>query len=159
MLFYHGYRYFLYVLIAVSVLSNRVVIAQPQDTPDPRAAQLITQLSIALSAADDKISTAQLLPILHKSLLNTSGDDLAREVKALSFKKARIAISKYAIPVQIARIEKTPAVSVGMGATLEQGTVYEYFLQPKDKATISAPVKIFFPADGSEPKVSHFGSL
>jgi hypothetical protein len=153
------YRLLLLCLVSIGFLRGSVLTAQAQDTPDPRAAKLLVQLAMALSSADEKTCIEQLLPILHKSLLASAGDDLAREVKALTLKKARTAISKYASPISIARIEKTPTPSVGMGATAEQGAVYEYFLRPKDNTAISAPVKIFFPANGGEPKISHFGSL
>lgn len=144
--------------LALSFLLSHLPLSA-QDTPDPRAAELIAKLCSALTNPDEALCTKELLPLLHRSLLSSGGDDLAREVKALTLKKARLSMNKYILPAQVSRIEKTPTTSVGMGTTAEQGTVFEYFLQPKEKNATPAPVKVFFPADGSAPKISHFGSL
>jgi hypothetical protein len=58
--------------------------------------------------------------------------------------------------VKITRIRRTGVSAIGFRETAEKGKVTDYFVAKKDGVNgMPAPVKIFFPEGGGEPKISY----
>lgn len=141
-----------------------VMLASPAmaDTTerDKKAEELLNKLMPALQITDFEASVKATMPLLHKSLINNTGSDVTADLRRFSFKKAHENSSGYATPVKITRVRETTTSAIGFGPTAEAGKVVDYFISKKDGiGGLPAPVKIFFPADGSEPKVSYLGSI
>ncbi|MFO0580329.1 MAG: hypothetical protein U1A78_40670 [Polyangia bacterium] len=136
--------------------------AQMDEPVDARAEKLLNDFLAALSSNPDNLDAAikAALPYLHKSLLSPDGSSVSADLRNFSFKKAWGNAKFYAQPVKITRIRRTGTSAIGFQQTAEKGKVSDYFVAKKDGASgMPAPVKIFFPADGGEPKISYVGSL
>ena len=136
--------------------------AQMDEPVDPRAEKLLNDFLSALTGNKDDMNAAvkAALPHLHKSLLGPGGTDVTQDLRNFSFKKAWQNAQFYAQPVKITRVRKTGTTGIGFRETAEKGRVIDYFVGKKDGvAGMPAPVKIFFPEDGSAPKISYVGSL
>lgn len=113
-----------------------------------------------LSLASASFSHKGALPYLHKSLLAPGGGDVSGDLRRFSFKKAWENAKFYAQPVKITRIRRTGISAIGFRETAEKGKVSDYFVAKKEGVSgMPAPVKIFFPEGGGEPKISYVGSL
>jgi len=127
---------------------------------DKRAEALLNDFMKALLIEEADASAKACLKYVHKSLINTSGDDLTKDLRDFSFKKAHSNAKFYANPVKITRVRKNKVTAIGFKETGENGTEYSYFISKKEGVNgMPAPVNIFFPADGSAPKISYMGSL
>ena len=132
------------------------------DKADPRAMALLGDLFSALSIADENESAKACLKIVHVSLMNPSRSDLSKDLRRFSFKKAHDNAKFYANPVKVTRIR--PRAITGIGAksngTAELGQVVDYFVSKKEGAGgLPAPVQVFFPQGGGEPKIAYLGSI
>lgn len=152
--------------VAVFTSSPAPAEAAPGDIEvekaDPKAVQLLNDFLAALAIADETASAKACLPLVHKSLMNPAKDDLSSDLRRFSFKKAHDNAKFYAQPVKITRIR--PKNISGIGAksngTAELGAVHDYFVAKKEGgAGLPAPVQIFFPQGGGEPKIAYMGSL
>lgn len=129
---------------------------------DPRAVKVLGDFFAALAIADENESAKACLKVVHVSLMNPQKNDLSADLRRFSFKKAHDNAKFYASPVKLTRIR--PKSITGIGArsngTAELGQVHDYFVAKKDGvAGMPAPVQIFFPQNGGEPKIAYMGSL
>lgn len=157
---FHATLQRLFVLISAGLLLISVSNAMAQQD-DKKAEALLNQFMQALASSADQDQAAKAaLPYLHRTLLNPAGNDVSDDLRRFSFKKAHTARNAYAVPVKITRIHPTTQTQVGFKETAEAGSVIDYFLAKKDGvAGMPAPVKVFFPNNGGEPKVFYIGSL
>ena len=147
---------------AAPLLHSAPAQAQMDEQVDPRAEKLLNDFLAALTAQPDNMDAAvkAALPYLHKSLLAPDGADVTNDLRNFSFKKAWSNAKFYAQPVKITRIRRTGVSAIGFRETAEKGKVTDYFVGKKDGVNgMPAPVKIFFPEGGGEPKISYVGSL
>lgn len=157
-----GLLFWLCAATTTPVVLPAVAQAQMDEPVDPRAEKLLNDFLAALTtnAADMDAAIKAALPHLHKSLLGPGGNDVTRDLRSFSFKKAWQNAQFYAQPVKITRTRKTGTSAIGFRETAEKGKVVDYFVGKKDGvAGMPAPVKVFFPEDGSAPKISYVGSL
>jgi hypothetical protein len=127
---------------------------------DPRAVKLLNAFMQVLSMADPEESAQALLPLVHASLKTAAGDDLSRDLRQFSHKKAHGNARHYAVPVTVTRVRTTSTTGIGFGETAEAGRVDDYFIAKRPGVNgMPAPVKIFFPAEGGAPLISYMGSL
>lgn len=134
-------------------------ISQNQEI-DKRAETLLNDFMKALLIEDFDASSKACLKYVHKSLINKTGDNLTKDLLDFSFKKAHSNAKFYASPVVISRVRKNKVTAIGFKETGEKGEEYSYFINKKAGVNgMPAPVNIFFPADGSAPKISYMGSL
>jgi len=127
---------------------------------DKRAETLLNDFMKALLIENSEASAKACLKHVHKSLMNSNGDNLTKDLLDFSFKKAHSNAKFYANPVKITRVRKNKVTAIGFKETGENGSEYSYFISKKDGVNgMPAPVNIFFPADGSAPKISYMGSL
>lgn len=152
--------------VAVCTSSPSEAEAAPGDIEvekaDPKAVQLLNDFFAALAVADENASAKACLAVVHKSLMNAAKDDLTSDLRRFSFKKAHDNAKFYAQPVKITRIR--PKNISGIGAksngTAELGAVHDYFVAKKEgTAGLPAPVQVFFPQGGGDPKIAYMGSL
>ena len=147
---------------AAPTLLPTPAMAQLDEPIDPRAEKVLNDFLGALTANEANFDAAvkAALPYLHKSLLGPGGGDVTADLRRFSFKKAWSNAKFYAQPVKITRVRKTGTSAIGFQETAEKGKVVDYFVAKKDGvAGMPAPVKVFFPEGGGEPKISYVGSL
>lgn len=157
-----GLALFLTVSTAAPLLLTKPAVAQMDEPVDARAEKLLNDFLAALNAHPDNMDAAvkAALPYLHKSLLAPGGGDVTGDLRNFSFKKAWSNAKFYAQPVKITRIRRTGLSAIGFRETAEKGKVSDYFVGKKEGVNgMPAPVKIFFPEGGGEPKISYVGSL
>ena len=122
--------------------------------------KLVNELMNALLIKDEQARVEAVIPLVHKSLLNASRTDLDPSVKAYSFRRASNAVRLYKIPVKITRVARGGDTTVGFGNTAEAGRRDRFFVAKREGvAGLPAPIHVFFPADGGEPKILNMGSL
>jgi len=81
-------------------------------------------------------------------------------VKDYSYKKAVTDAALYQIPVRVTRVAKDKSTAVGFGESAESGRTDRYFVAKREGVSgLPAPIHIFFPKDGSKPKIVNMGSL
>lgn len=147
------------ILTFLLCLSFFVGVSQTAEV-DKRAEVLLNDFMKSLLIQDSDASAKACLKCVHKSLINSSGDNLTKDLRDFSFKKAHSNAKFYANPVKITRVRKNKVTAIGFKETGENGTEYSYFISKKEDVNgMPAPVNIFFPADGSAPKISYMGSL
>lgn len=129
---------------------------------DPRAEELLNKFMGALqdNSGDMNAAAVAAKPFLHKSLYSKDGTSLSPDLMRFSFKKAWEGSKFYSVPVKITRIRPTNVSAIGFRETAEAGKVVDYFIAKRPGiAGLPAPVKVFFPAGGGEPKISYIGSI
>lgn len=128
--------------------------------PDPKGVKLCSDLLAALSRESEAERVQATVPLLHKSLLSDDGKDLARQIREFSFKKAAAGAKFYAQPAEIFEVHKGLEQTIGFQNTAERGRVDKYFVKKKEGAAgRPAPLHVFWPKDGGEPKLVNIGSL
>ncbi len=153
-------KYHFFCFMLVLGLLSPMAQAQAQTERDKQAEVLINNLMTALLVEDFDASIKAAMPYLHKSLLNDLGTDISADLKAFSFKKAHDGAKNYAVPVKISRVRETTTTAIGFGPTAQEGQVVDYFIDKKAGTTgMPAPVKVFFPKDGSAAMISYVGSI
>lgn len=134
-------------LFLISIYSN------PQD---PKLVKILSDFCEALKTPDEAARVKAVLPYLHDYDKTKDKNDLTSSVKQFSFKKASNGISRYEFPLVITNVQKTGDTSY-QGA---EGSIFKYFIKKNSKFNgMPAPVHIFVPADGSDPKIINFGSI
>jgi hypothetical protein len=150
----------IYVLFLIFVaLQNITLFAQKLEVPiDPKAVKLLNDLMNALSITDFDESAKAVAKLSHKSILNDG--ELTKDVYSFSFKKAHQNAKFYKNPVSITRTRLRKTTPVGYQETAEEGKTIDYFIDKKEKKNgMPAPIQIFFPANGGEPKILYVGNL
>lgn len=148
------------IIILAFCLTIQAAIALEKIPPDEKAVKLINQLMTALSITDDEARLKAVIPLVHKSMLTSDGQDLDNNVKPFSYKKACQNVKFYKNPVKIKYVLKGNVLTVGWKETAERGRIDRYFVEKKDGvAGMPAPISIFWPESGGEPRVIDFGSL
>ena len=136
------------------------VFAVEKISPDPRGVELVNKLVAALLIQDPDARVKAVIPLVHKSLLNNDGTDLSINVKPWSYKKAYQNVKFYCYPVKIHEVHKGRVYTIGFKETAEKGRTDKYFVKKKPGVNgMPAPVHVFFPSDGGDPKVVNMGSF
>jgi hypothetical protein len=142
------------------------VVVKAQDIPlesfSAKAIEVTNSFMAAVLAhPDDEMAAAKAaLPFIHRSEYNNEGTDLKKDRLDFSFKKAWQNAKFYDSPVKITRIQKQSITAIGFAATAQKGTCYKVFIGKKTGvAGLPAPLNVFIPEDGSDPKVYYYGSL
>ena len=136
-----------------SLLVPALAADSKDESPDPRAQALLTRFVQVLQTQDEGQRIQACLPHLHSSLLTADGKDLTPDVKNFQFQKASKNAKWYELPVKITRVRPRDSSDYS-------GREYNYFIARKeDGAGPPAPVTIFFPDNGGEPKILYMGSL
>lgn len=143
----------------IALLALALISAEDDPTPDAAAVEALNKLMTALLIEDTEQSVKESVKYLHKSLLNKAGDDVSADLRRFGFKKAHDNAKLYGSPVKVQRVRATGATSIGFKETAEKGKVFDYLIEKKDGKGLPAPVKIFFPEAGGDPKIAYLGGL
>ena len=128
--------------------------------PDPKLVELVSSLMKALQIEDQEKRIAAVLPLVHKTMQTKGGKTLTRDVVRFSFKKASQNVQFYKVPADIYEVHEGRSKTVGWKETAEKGRTDKYFVNKKDDVEgRPAPIAVFIPADGGDPKIIGFGSL
>ena len=149
-------------LVALAVVVNSVAAhaAPKKVAPNPKGTEVVSKLLAALTIEDENARLAAVIPVMHKSMLTADGKDLDRNVKQFSYKKAYGSAHLYTQPADIFEVHELPEQTVGFQETSERGIVYKYFVKKKEgQPGRPAPIHVFFPNGGGEPKCINIGSL
>lgn len=129
-------------------------------SPDPKAVKLVSDTLAALAKASDAERIQALKPLLHKSMWLPGGNDLEPNVKNFSYKKAAAAAKLYKHPADIYEVHQGTTRTIGFKTTAETGRVDKYFVNKNEGvAGRPAPIHVFWPQSGGDPKVTDIGSL
>jgi len=156
------FNFFAAAIIGISISAN----IQAQDIQladfDKRGIEVVNKFMDAINAnaADQAAAAKAAMPFIHNSEYDNTGTALKRDRMDFSFKKAWQNAKFYESPVKVTRIQKQSLTAIGFGATAQAGTSYKVFIGKKaGVAGMPAPLNVFIPADGSDPKVHYYGSL
>jgi len=128
--------------------------------PNPKAVKLVNNLMEALSIKDGDARLKAVIPLVHKSMLTPDGKDLTSNVKRFSYKKAYNNVKFYKVPVEIYQVHRGTVTTIGFKKTAERGRTDKYFVKKKDGIKgFPAPIHVFWPEDGGDPKIVNMGSL
>jgi hypothetical protein len=137
-----------------------------QDIPlskfDTRGFVVIDSFMTALvnHADNEKAAARAALPFIHRSEYDNAGTGLKQDRLDYSFKKAWQNAKFYKLSVEVTRIQKQNLTGIGFGNTAGTGTAYKIWIAKKDGVSgLPAPLNVFFPSDGSDPKLYYYGSL
>jgi CBS-domain-containing membrane protein len=148
------------LIICVGLMSALRVSALEKTAADERGIKLLNELLNALSITDDEARLKAVVPLVHKSLLTPDGKDLDNDVKPFSYKKACQNVGFYKNPVKVKYVLKGNTMTVGFQETAENGRADRYFIEKKDGVPgMPAPIHIFWPTSGGEPKIINMGSF
>lgn len=129
-------------------------------SPDPKGVELVNKLLSALSISDGDERMKAVVPLVHKSMLTGDGRELDRNTRDFSYKKACSNVKFYEQPARVTQVHKGNTYTIGFAETAEKGRSDKYFIAKKPGvAGMPAPVIIFWPENGGEPKVVNMGSL
>ncbi len=130
------------------------------DQKDSIAHTLLNDFMTALLIEDFNESAQAVLPLVHQSLQNKTHTALTRDLMDFSFKKAHSNAKFYQVPVEITEVRATNVTGIGFKETAQLGEERKYWIAKKAGINgMPAPINIFFPADGSQPKINYMGSL
>jgi len=150
----------LFLSLTIGLLVSHQAPAIEKISPDAKAVEVINKLLAAFSLTDSELRLKAVIPLLHKSMYTNDGKDLSKNVKDFSYKKAVENVKFYSIPAVITEVHKGNVTAIGFKETAERGRTDKYFVGKKDaKNGRPAPIHIFFPENGGEPKVVNIGSL
>ena len=155
-------HWFVFVLILCFYLLNAFihVAAIEKIKPDSKGTELVNNLVKALSIEDPDERLQAVIPLVHKSLLTSNGQDLDRNVKDFSYKKAYNNVKFYQYPVSIYEVHKGNVLTIGFRETAERGRIDKYFINKKPGVNgRPAPIHVFWPEDGGAPSIVNMGSL
>ena len=148
----------LFSLLALGIASPASAIKKID--PDPKIKKLVTAVMEALQIEDEEKRIQAVLPYVHKTLKSRNGKTLTRDVIRFSFKKASQNVKFYKVPANIYEVHEGRAKTVGWKETAERGRTDKYFVNKKDDVEgRPAPIAVFIPEKGGDPKVIGFGSL
>ncbi len=128
--------------------------------PDTQGVKLCSDFLAALSIEDEAKRIQAVVPLLHKTLLTADGKDLSADVKQFSYRKAADNAKLYKQPAEVTEVHKGREQTIGAGKQAETGRPDKYFVARKEGvAGRPAPLHVFWPSDGSAPKLTNIGSL
>jgi len=105
-------------------------------------------------------SAKKVVPLMHRSLLNSSGRKLDDDTYRYQFKKAHTNAKNYRYPVKVTRVQKLRTTGVGYGKTYQKGIEYKLWIAKKKGVRgMPAPLVLFFPNGSTIPKLTYVGSL
>ncbi|MCZ2356470.1 MAG: hypothetical protein LC115_07245 [Bacteroidia bacterium] len=140
-------------------LFNFQLIGQNQlpEGADPKAVEVINKfLEILQNNTLDK-SASLVVPYLHKSMLDKFGKTVSPDVMSVHFKRSHANARLYAYPVVVSRTKNVSLGVIGFAETNEKGNSVEYFIGKKNGRGYPGAIRIFFPENGGEPKISYLG--
>ena len=144
---------------AVTGVSGAVAAIEKIE-PDAKGVKLCSEFLAAISHKQEADRLKAVAPLLHKSMLTPDGKDLDRNTKEFSYKKACQNAQFYAQPAEIFEVHKGNVVTVGFRETAERGRTDKYFVKKKEGAAgRPAPLHVFWPENGGEPRLVNIGSL
>ena len=133
------------------------------DADDRRAVEVINAFMQATTAnADLQAAAIAVLPFVHSSLMNRDRNNLGQDELNYQFKKAHSNAGFYRIPVVVTRIQQLNTSEIGHPSvgTYERGRERKYWVAKREGvAGLPAPIVVFFPESGGDPKISYVGSL
>ncbi len=154
------------MLFAGMMVLLQTTLSNAQDVPvdqfDKAGIEVLNQFIKAILAnpGDEKAAAKAALSTIHKSEYDAAGTGLKQDRMDFSFKKAWQNAKFYKSPIVVTRVQKQNISAIGFGATAEKGTAYKVWIAKNEGvAGLPAPLNVFFPADGSAPKVYYYGSL
>ncbi|NDD29795.1 MAG: hypothetical protein EB084_16170 [Proteobacteria bacterium] len=143
--------------VALICATLGTALAVTRVPPDPRGVKVVNALVEALKIQDPVARERAVVMLVHANLLTRDRQHLAPNIEQFSYKKAVGAIGLYPVPVTITEVHQGNDVTIGFQETAQRGRIDKYFVAKSQGRP--APVGVFFPADGSEPKIENFGSL
>ena len=127
---------------------------------DARGAVCLQNFVNSLLEPDFDAAATKAMEQIHRSDFTKDGAGLKSDRMQFSFKKAWQNVKFYQNPIKITRVQKTNLSGIGFQQTAQQGTSYKVWIgKKKGVSGMPAPIYVFFPNDGSEPKVHDYGSL
>ncbi|HMV44625.1 MAG TPA: hypothetical protein PK079_17290 [Leptospiraceae bacterium] len=149
-------KFILYCLV-ITVLP---VFSIEKIEPDPKALKLVSDFMNALTIADEAERLQAILPLVHDSLKTKDKKDLFSSVKQFSYKRAVDMIKLYKAPAEVSEVHKGAVSTIGYKELAEKGRRDKYFVKKKEGVNgMPAPIHVFIPENGGEPKIYDFGSL
>lgn len=146
--------------VLLGALSLKAFAGIEKIEPDPKGVKLCSDFLAALSRQDEKERLQAVLPLMHKSMLTADGKDLDPNVKRYSYRKACGNVKFHEQPAKVTEVHKGREQTVGFQKTAEKGRVDKYFVAKKSGvAGLPAPLHVFWPNDGGDPKLVNIGSL
>lgn len=152
---------FIFTLCNLLSLSQSAV-AQDIDISqfDQRGVVCLQNFVNSLLDADFNTAAKKAMQQIHKSDYAKDGTSLKQDRLNFSFKKAWQNAKFYENPIKITRVQKTNLTGIGFKETAQAGTSYKVWIGKKQGVSgLPAPIYVFFPADGGEPKLHDYGSL
>ena len=143
-------------VVVPKTLTGRLTITNPQTYPP--AVELLNKLLNALAMPDDSQRLQAVLPLVHKSLLRSDGLDFLPQYRA-NYSSAVRGVSSYVVPVKITSVERRANSASGTLRIGEEGESIRYYIARLPKPGGTGTVHIFFPADGTPPRIIEFGLL
>jgi hypothetical protein len=156
-----GNVFFALTLGLLLTISQKTV-AQDMDIAqfDQRGVVCLQNFINSLLETDFNVAAQKAMQQIHKSDYAKDGSSLKQDRLNFSFKKAWQNAKFYANPIKITRVQKTSLSGIGFKETAQAGTSYKVWIGKKQGVNgMPAPIYVFFPADGGEPKVHDYGSL
>jgi len=151
------------IALTIGAASNTIKAQDvPLDQFDKRGIEVLNKFMDALNAnaADENAAAVAAIPYIHKSEYDNTGTALKKDRMDFSFKKAWQNAKFYEAPIKVTRVQKQNLTGIGFQATAQLGVAYKVWVGKKaGVAGLPAPLNIFFPADGTDPKVYYYGSL
>ncbi|HWR33561.1 MAG TPA: hypothetical protein VN451_08550, partial [Chitinophagaceae bacterium] len=152
------------ILFITGLFLSNFICAQdiPLKQFDKRGVAVIDSFMTALmnNQADEMAAARAALPFIHRSEYDNTGTTLKQDRIQFSFKKAWQNAKFYKWYVQVTRVQQQKLTGIGFGETAENGISYKVWIAKKDGVGgLPAPLNVFFPADGSDPKLYYYGSL
>lgn len=135
-------------------------IAKPEKAPtveltdrDSQAHDLILKVFDIMRTIRKEQAISQIMPLLHASLMPYG--QLDEDFKKYNLLKALERVGRYKYPVELTEKATTGRNSLGVLSNKENGEEWRYAIAKVEKdGGLPAYVRIFFPEDGMEPKIS-----
>ena len=132
---------------------KKKTISTSNDQQDKKALNLINRLFLLLNTFEPNIGAQKVVPLIHKSLIVQG--ELELNFKKYKFWKAYEKIHLYKTPAEIKNKKNSGRKTIGILLNKEHGTEWIYTLKKiEDLGGITGKVRIFFPDNESEPKIS-----
>jgi hypothetical protein len=129
---------------------------------DKRGIAVIDSFMSAImhNQADENAAAQAAMPYIHRSEYDNSSQHLKQDRMDFSFKKAWQNVKFYKWYAQLTRVQKQSLTAIGFGNTAETGIVYKVWVAKRVGAEgLPAPVGVFFPSNGGDPKIYSYGSF
>ena len=112
------------------------------------------------NAQDIGAAAGAAMPYIHPSEFSSDGKGLLPDRMNFSFRKAWQNARFYEMPVRVTRVQRQQLTGIGFGPTAEAGVSYKVWIAKSPGINgMPAPLSVFFPADGSDPRLHGYGSL